>query len=245
MSQQEDKIKSLKINAKTSNSSRELASFQPLVEMIARKEIQTKSKQFITYDELVNTGFIAVNKLIESAKLTANTEYNSSYIAQSVKWAMKDEVRARQSWYGVKKVVPASGSKEDKIAKAAEAQRNAGSNDSTPVINSIEDARAVVYEVIMSVEGMEEDVGFTPADVNSPEHLERLELLEMKSSLKKAVAKLPDNLRKVVEMRFYKNMSGNEVAEKLAVTPSRISHMIKDATKKLKVLMTAEGYDAV
>lgn len=244
MSKQEDKIKSLKINAKTTNSSKELATFQPLVEMIARKEIQTKSKQFITYDELVNTGFIAVNKLIESAKHTNDTEFNSSYIAQSVKWAMKDEVRARQSWYGVKKVVPVAGTKEDKIAKEAEAEKKADAKGTTQ-IKSLDDARSVVYEVIMSVEGMEEDVGFTPADLSSPEHLERLELLEMKSSLKKAVSKLPDNLRKVIEMRFYKNMSGNEVAEKLAVTPSRISHMIKDATKKLKVLMTAEGYDAV
>ena len=44
-------------------------------------------------------------------------------------------------------------------------------------------------------------------------------------------------------MRFYENMSGNEVAEALNVTPSRISHMIKEATKKLKVLMIAEGYN--
>jgi RNA polymerase sigma-70 factor (ECF subfamily) len=66
----------------------------------------------------------------------------------------------------------------------------------------------------------------------------------MKNSLKKAISKLPDNLKKVIELRYYTNASGNEVAEKLNVSPSRISHMIKEATKKLRVLMIAEGYDS-
>lgn len=239
MSTQEDKIKSLKIDSKTSNKSKDVEKFKPLVEMIARKEMQSKSKQIISYDELINTGLIAVNKLIEAAKANTSTEYNSSYIAQSVKWAMKDEVRSRQGWYGVKTVVSVDGKEEDT------SNDNSGSQvdpTETTEINSIDDARKAVFEVIMSVEGMEEDLGFSPADSNSVDELERLELLSMKNSLKKSVAKLPQNLREVIEMRYYDCLSGNEVADKLGVTPSRISHMIKEAVKKLRVHMVAEGY---
>lgn len=236
MSTQEDKIKSLKIDSKTATKSGDIAKFMPLVEMIARKEMQSKSKQIISFDELVNTGLIAVNKLVESAKHSSGTEYNSSYIAQSVKWAMKDEIRSRQSWYGVKKVVALDAKEEE------EAPTETGDATDTTVINNLDDARKAVFEVIMSVEAMEEDVGFTPEDTNNPQILEQLELLSMKKSLKKSVAKLPENLRKVVECRFYKNMSGNDVAIELGVTPSRISHMIKEAVKKLRVLMVAEGY---
>ncbi len=242
MSVPEDKIKSLKINSQT-NSKKDIAKFMPIVEMIARKEIQSKSKQIMNYDELVNTGLIAVNKLIESANFATDTEYNSSYIAQSVKWAMKDELRSRQSWYGVKKVVT-----WDDLDVSSEKQSESSPEKDpteTTVINNIDDARKAVFEVIMSVEGLEEDSGFSPADPNSEEHLERLELLEMKSSLQKAISKLPDNLKQVVEMRFYSNLSGNEVAERMQVTPSRISHMIREAVKKLKVLMVAEGYSSL
>jgi RNA polymerase sigma factor (sigma-70 family) len=235
----EDKIKSLKIDSKTSSAGKDLAKFMPLVEMIVRKEFGSK-KQIISHEEMVNTGLISINKLIKSAKVSGSTEYNSSYIAQSVKWAIKDELRSRQTWYGVKTVVALDQNSVDAAPK--EKDTEASAEDGTTQINSMDDARRAVFEVIMSVEGMEEDLGFSPADINSPEHLERLELLEMKASLKKSIAKLPENLRKVVEMRFYDNLGGNEVAERLKVTPSRISHMINEAVKKLKVLMVAEGY---
>lgn len=240
MPSQEDKIKSLKIDSKTSNKDSDLAKFKPLVEMIARKELQTKSKTIISFDELINTGLIVINKLIDGAKVNAGTEYNSSYIAQSVKWAMKDEIRSRQGWYGVKSVVSL-----DQRGEGEEGSFNSNSQadpTETTEIKNFDDARKAVFEVIMSVEGMEEDLGFSPADPNGVNELERLELLSMKNSLKKSIGKLPKNLKEVIEMRYYDCLTGNEVAEKLGVTPSRISHMINEAVKKLRVSMIAEGY---
>ena len=227
-------IKSLEITSETTTRGAEIAKFMPLVEIIARKEYRSRKYQNIfSFDELVNTGLIAVHNLIEQAKSKKDTKYNSSYIAQSVKWAITDELRKRQSWYGVKRTAPSQDS--------AKTKKEADPTETT-VIKTADDFKKAVFEVIMSVEGMEEDLGFAPAD-NSEDHLDRLELLAMKNSLKKSVDKLPENLKKVVVMRFYENMSGNEVAEALNVTPSRISHMIKEATKKLKVFMIAEGYN--
>ncbi len=237
----EDKYKNLKITAETSNKGREIEQFMPLVQMIARKESQSKSKQIMSFEEMINSGLISVNKLIETAKRNPGTEYNSSYIAQSIKWAIKDEIRSRQSWYGVKKVVALDPESID--AKPKE------ENNSDPTIikniSTAEDMRAAVFEVIMSVESMEEDVGFVPGDESHQDHLDRLELLGIKTSLQKAVAKLPENLRQVIELRYYKALSGNEVAEKIGVTPSRISHMIREAVNKLRVLMVAEGYSGL
>lgn len=234
MSDSKADIKSLEITSETTTRGADIAKFMPLVEMIARKEYGSRKYQNIfSFDELVNTGLIAVNNLIEQARSKQDTKYNSSYIAQSVKWAITDELRKRQSWYGVKRTAPSVDS--------AKPKKEADPTETT-VIKTTEDARKAVFEVIMSVEGMEDDLGFAPAD-DSEDHLDRLELLAMKESLKKSISKLPDNLKKVIMMRFYENMSGNEVAEALNVTPSRISHMIKEATKKLKVLMIAEGYN--
>jgi RNA polymerase sigma factor (sigma-70 family) len=239
---QDEKIKSLKIDSNTSNKGKDVAKFMPIVEMIARKEYGGKTGKILSYEELVNTGLIAINKLIEVARNSSGSvEYNSSYIAQSVKWAMKDELRSRQSWYGVKKVVALDKDSIDATgAKAKESTGNAREEIKTP-----DDARKAVFEVIMSVDSMADDTGFSVADPNGVDQSDRLELLSMKNSLKKAVSKLPDNLKKVIELRFYHNASGNEVAEKLGVSPSRISHMIKEATKKLRVLMVAEGYDSM
>lgn len=237
---QDDKIKSLKIDSKTSNKGKDVAQFMPIVEMIARKEYSGKTGKILNYEELVNTGLIAVNKLIEVARSSDSVEYNSSYIAQSVKWAMKDELRSRQSWYGVKKVVAVD--KDSIDATGAKSKEQTGT--AREEVKTLDDARKAVFEVIMSVDSMSDDTGFSPADPNGVDESDRLELLGMKNSLKKAIKKLPDNLRKVIEMRFYSDASGNEVAEKLGVSPSRISHMIKEATKKLRVLMIAEGYDS-
>jgi RNA polymerase sigma factor FliA len=237
----DDKIKSLKIDSKTSNKGKEVAQFMPIVEMIARKEYGGKTGKILSYDELVNTGLIAINKLIEVAKTSETVEYNSSYIAQSVKWAMKDELRSRQSWYGVKTVVALD--KDSIDATGAKSKEETGV--AREEVKTFDDARRAVFEVIMSVDSMAEDTGFSPADPNGVDESDRLELLAIKNSLKKAISKLPENLKKVIELRFYNNASGNEVAEKLNVSPSRISHMIKEATKKLRVLMIAEGYDSL
>ncbi len=232
-----DPIKSLVINASTTARGKDIAKFMPIVEMIARKELRSSSGQYLNYDELINTGLITINKLIENARASQQVEYNSSYIAQSVKWAMKDEMRSRQTWYGVRRteIVPAPGVKD---ASAEEVPDEIGEND----IHTMDDARRAVFEVIMSVETLEEDAGYSPADTSDPRMLDYLEMVEIKRALVKAVSKLPDNLKRVVQMRFIDELSGNEVAEKLGVTPSRISHMINEAVRKLKVLMAAEGY---
>jgi RNA polymerase sigma factor (sigma-70 family) len=230
MSDKNTDIKSLEITSTTSNRGAEIAKFMPIVEMISRKEIKSKKySNVMNYDELVNTGLIAINNLIEQAQSKEGTSYNSSYIAQSVKWAINDELRKRQGWYGVKRSAPTkkdtAGVKKDGINS----------------IKTYDDAKAAVFEVIMSVEGMQDDIGFAPSD-SSEDHLEVLELKAMKESLVKSVSKLPDNLAQVIKLRYFENKSGNEVAAEMNVTPSRISHMIREATQKLKVLMMAEGY---
>lgn len=235
-----DPIKSLVINSSTTPRGKDIAKYMPIVEMIARKELRSSSGQYLNYDELVNTGLITINKLIENARNSQNVEYNSSYIAQSVKWAMKDEMRSRQTWYGVRRTEIVPGAEP----KAAETE----DSDELKIedIHTMDDARRAVFEVIMSVETLEDEAGFSPSDTSDPRMLDYLEMLEMKQALVKAVSKLPDNLKRVVQMRFIDELTGNEVAEQLGVTPSRISHMINEAVRKLRVLMAAEGYrDAV
>ncbi len=229
-------IKSLVINSSTTTRGKDIAKFMPIVEMIARKELKGSSGQYLNYDELVNTGLITVNKLIENARNSPSVEYNSSYIAQSVKWAMKDEMRSRQTWYGVKRTEAAPAATTEVASESQELEE----------VETLDDARRMVFEVIMSVETLEDEMGIGTADDSDPKMLDYLELSEMKQALVRAVNKLPDNLQRVVKMRFIEELSGNEAAEALGVTPSRISHMINEAVRKLRVLMAAEGYkDAV
>ncbi len=238
-----DPIKSLVINSSTTPRGKDIAKFMPIVEMIARKELRSSSGQYLNYDELVNTGLITINKLIENARNGQNLEYNSSYIAQSVKWAMKDEMRSRQTWYGVRRTEIVQTTADSKTTEA-----DIEDSDEMKIedVQTMDDARRAVFEVIMSVETLEDEAGFSPSDTSDPRMLDYLEMVEMKQALVKAVSKLPDNLKRVVQMRFIDELSGNEVADKLGVTPSRISHMINEAVRKLRVLMAAEGYrDAV
>ena len=75
------------------------------------------------------------------------------------------------------------------------------------------------------------------------DELARLELLELKAAVKRAIDKLPPKHKRVIELRFYEGKSGNDVAAELNVTPSRISHMIQDAIEKVRQSLSKEGFD--
>ena len=89
------------IDPNTGTSEEILKQFLPIVEMVVKKEYMTIPSYLAEYSELINIGLLTVNKLLHDVKKN-NKTYNSSYIAQAVKWAIKDELRSKYNWYGVK-----------------------------------------------------------------------------------------------------------------------------------------------
>lgn len=222
--------KELFIGPSTGLGEKVLKQYLPIVEMVVKKEYKSIPSYLTEYSELVNIGLITVNKLLEDAVKNKKT-YNSSYIAQAVKWAIKDELRTKYGWYGVKQ----SQQKDEEETYDSPKEITVEGEECLTSKESVEK----VFESILYLD----DLAFETVSDNeaSTDELEKLELKELQAALKKAVSKLPEKHKRVIELRFYEGKRGNDVAIELGVTPSRISHMIQDAIEKVRQMLIAEG----
>ena len=224
--------KALFMDPSTGTSEKALKQFLPIVEMVVRKEYKTIPSHLAEYSELVNIGLLSVNKLLSEVKKN-NKTYNSSYIAQAVKWAIKDELRTKYNWYGIKQA-RAKG-EDDDLSYPREITSEKDPSDLT-----VEEATEKVFETILYLEDFSGEA--TPVEQMTVDELARLELSELKAAVRRAIEKLSPNHRRVMEMRFYEGKRGNDVASELGVTPSRISHMIQDAIEKVRQSLLKEGF---
>ena len=70
-----------------------------------------------------------------------------------------------------------------------------------------------------------------------PEPLEELENKEMAELLEKTIKKLKPKYRKVLYLYYYKGLSRKEVAQKLEISPRRVSERVDYAQKLLRKLI--------
>lgn len=221
--------KKLTIGPETGSGEKDLKQFLPVVEMVVKKEYKSIPSYLAEYSELINIGLISVNKLINDARKSKKT-FNSSYIAQAVKWAIKDELRTKYNWYGVKQTQQKPSDNEEMKELTGEEY-----DESVDEI-----AAERVFENILSFEDF--PVEPVSAEQLSKDELAKLEVKELQLALRRAISKLPAKYKRVMELRFFEGKRGNDVALELGVTPSRISHIIQDAIEKVRQFLVAEGY---
>ena len=77
-----------------------LRSYLDLINKIAKVEYRSISSQhLIEFDELVNIGIQTVDILCSDKNKDL---YNESYLSTAIKWAIRNELRRRYRWHGVK-----------------------------------------------------------------------------------------------------------------------------------------------
>ena len=231
-------VKELFIGPDTGTKEEALKSYLPIVEMVVKKEYKTIPSYLAEYGELINIGLLTVNKLLFEANKNKRT-YNSSYIAQAVKWAIKDELRVKYNWYGVKQT---HGKETDSVESSGDEStslREIGSEEDLMNVSK-EEASEKVFETILYLEDLNRET--VSKEQMTTDELARLELMELKCAVRKAIDKLPPKHKKVIEMRFYEGKKGNDIASGLGVTPSRVSHIIQDAIEKVRQMLLSEGF---
>ena len=213
-----------------------LKRFLPIVEMVVKKEYKTIPSYLAEYSELINIGLLSVNKLLNDVVKNSKT-YNSSYIAQAVKWAIKDELRVKYNWYGVRQ----SKAKDASDGYDASSVGYSGQSDENKLSsNSEAEDTEKVFETILYLDDFQRET--VSKEQMTTDELARLELMELKAALKRAIDKLPSKHKQVIELRFYEGKKGNDIAAWLGVTPSRVSHMIQDAIEKVRQSLALEGF---
>lgn len=191
----------LKNNTKA-NIRNSLQEFNDLIETIAKVEYSKLSAaHLIDFSELVNIGTQVIHHFCTSSNIE---DYNRSYISTAIKWAIRNEIRRRYKWYAKK-------------------------SQKTPAINENDknEIRDAIYETILSIDELAEAENPTHLkdDKKSPE--EGSVFNELSAGLKKAIKKLPQRERELIEAKFYKDRKLKELATDFDISPSRVSRIIQ------------------
>ena len=179
-----------------------------LINKIAKVEYRSiASAHLIEFDELISIGLQTVNLLCEDKDFES---FNESYLSTAIKWAIRNELRNRYRWYGVRHQ-KASLDDEDRA--------------------ELHDA---IYRAILSTDDMcDGDKTYEIKDVRkNPE--ENCEFSLLSASIKQAVMTLPRRERDLIESKFFKEKKLHELSDEFSISPSRISRIIKQGLDKVK-----------
>lgn len=184
-----------------------LRKYSDLINKIAKVEYRSMGAQYlIEFDELVNIGFQTINILCSQKDFE---HHNESYISTAIKWAIRNELRNRYRWYGVKQTPNLSDDEQIEL-------------------------RDAVYKTILSTDEMfESERTFEVKDVRkNPEENCEHQMLAM--TLKTAVSSLSRRERELIEAKFYAEKKLHELSDEFSISPSRISRIIKSGLDKIK-----------
>ena len=186
-------------------------------------------------EELVSIGIIALQALFKNKTEEQLANYNSSYIATAVRWAIRNELRNRYKWYTLKH------KKEDGELSEEEYSDNQSALDVTPT-----KIREAVYETILSIDSImaassDNDSPFDFIKDTSATPDEKAEIGELSKLIKEAIAKLPQKDRTIVEYRFYRNMQVKQIAQMVGLSSSRITRIVQASLNHVREYLQKRG----
>ena len=216
-----------------------------IVQKIARVEQRRIPNHMIEYEELVSIGIIAIQTLIKGKTDEQLARYNDAYIGTAVKWAIRNELRHRYKWYTLKHKTDEEG-EGDEYTSMPETSDNTDSSEDMGFSISPTKVREAVYETILSIDGLAAAAtdNASPFDfLKDPSAMpdEQAEIIEMSKLIKKAIAKLPQKERTVVEYRFYRNMQAKDIANMIGLSPSRITRIIQFSLNQIREYLKSRG----
>lgn len=211
-----------------------LKDYIEIIQKVARVEYKRIPSHMLDCEELVSIGIIALQALFKNKTEEDLKNYNSSYVATAVRWAIRNELRNRYKWYTLKH-------KNEDGEGEEEFTDNQSALDVSP--NKIREA---VYETILSIDSImaassenESPFDFIKDTSITPD--ENAELSELSKLIKEAIARLPQKERIIVEYRFYRNMQVKQIAHAVGLSSSRITRIIQSSLDDVREYLQKRG----
>lgn len=179
-----------------------------LIEKVAQSEYRRLPKDRVDYNEVLAIGAMAVHVLLTS---NPERELSKTYIATAVRWAIRNELKHRYSWFTLKKTANDDGE-----------------------LNSKQSIREAVYETILSIERDDSVTTLENGGVGDADSESRLEIKDLAINIREAMTTLPNQTRQVIEARFYKNLKQREIGESFYVSPLRILRMMQSGLDQIR-----------
>ena len=212
-----------------------LKDYIDIIQKVARVEYRRIPSHMLDCEELVSIGIIALQALFKNKTEEQLENYNSSYIATAVRWAIRNELRNRYKWYTLKH------KKEDAEAEGDEYSDNQSTLDVSPT-----KVREAVYETILSIDSImaassDNDSPFDFIKDTSATPDEKAEIGELSKLIKEAIAKLPQKDRTIVEYRFYRNLQVKQIAAMVGLSSSRITRIVQSSLNHVREYLQSRG----
>ncbi len=213
-----------------------LKDYIDIIQKVARVEYKRIPSHMLDCEELVSIGIIALQALFKNKTEEQLQNYNSSYIATAVRWAIRNELRNRYKWYTLKH------KKED----IEEGQEEEYSDNQSALDVSPTKVREAVYETILSIDSImaassDNDSPFDFIKDTSATPDEKAEISELSKLIKEAISKLPQKDRTIVEYRFYRNMQVKQIAAMVGLSSSRITRIVQSALNDVRAYLQKRG----
>ena len=212
-----------------------LKDYIDIIQKVARVEYKRIPSHMLDCEELVSIGIIALQALFKNKSEEQLANYNSSYIATAVRWAIRNELRNRYKWYTLKH------KQEDGEVEAEEYSDNQSTLDVSPT-----KVREAVYETILSIDSImaassDNDSPFDFIKDTSATPDEKAEIGELSKLIKEAIAKLPQKDRTIVEYRFYRNLQVKQIATMVGLSSSRITRIVQASLNQVREYLQKRG----
>ena len=185
-----------------------LRQYSDLINKIAKVEYRSiASQHLIEFDELVSIGLQTINILCKEKNFE---NFNESYLSTAIKWAIRNELRNRYKWYGVRqqKVVLT----EDERSELSDA----------------------IYKAVLSTDDISDGERTFEIKDSKKTPEENCEFSMLSTTIKSAVMTLPQRERELIECKFFKDKKLHELSDEFSISPSRISRIIKQGLDKIK-----------
>ena len=221
----------------------------PLVKYLASRIMLGKTK-YMEYEDLVGYGIIGLLDAINRYDSTKGMKF-SSYATLRIKGTMIDEIRKKR---------PISKGAMDKLAKYNEAVETLQNNFlREPTLEEIcnymdlnlqEVSQIENYINYMSVISLESII-YSEDDVTVMETLEDKNLISPEDSLEdkekieilaKAIDKLKEKDKLVLNLYYYEKLTLKEIGEVLGVSESRVCQLHSRAIRNLRSVMEKTKY---
>ncbi len=214
-----------------------LKDYIDIIQKVARVEYKRIPSHMLDCEELVSIGIIALQALFKNKTEEQLENYNSSYIATAVRWAIRNELRNRYKWYTLK----------HKKENGAEDESSEEYSDNQSALDvSPSKVREAVYETILSIDSImaassdnESPFDFIKDTSATPD--EKAEISELSKLIKEAISKLPQKDRTIVEYRFYRNMQVKQIAAMVGLSSSRITRIVQASLNHVREYLQKRG----
>ena len=205
------------------------------------------SQSGISHEDLIQVGSIGLIKAIEAFKPELNTKFHTFatyYIKGEIKHYLRDKAGMIRAPRELQELVFKISTAQKKLVE--DGIEEPSPDDIAQILNlPVQKVEEVInldkYKSALSLDqylSSEEDDFSLMDKIPAGDYQEILNTYENKMMIASAIKRLPDELKEIIEMSYFQDMSQREIAQVLKLSQMQVSRRLKKALHRLYEYVT-------